>query len=410
MFILFAFCIPQTLCSQNFLQMFNSFVEAWPISSKEEMTTSVYETNANYVEGKIISRFVRHQNHAIQNVTQAQLDNIWPDKSYVLRVQIVKQRLYAHAKVIPGRDLRYRINTMLSHLQHTINRYVIRDVDFILHLHDVINNDYSLNIPTFKVSINTGSSTESNLFLLPDFYMIDKMWNKTVNSILHANNKYSWENKESKIFWRGASTGAGGLYSIKRIEKFPRLKLVILSTLYPDLIDAKFSNFAQFEDSKDGVYLKKVLNQLPSGKIETKDESEHLRYKYLISLDGNTCAWKRVPWILLSNSVLLKQETSNIQWFYPALKPYVHYIPLNESITDIFQQLDWMKRNDDKVKEISKNAQIFALNHLLPHHIQQHTSMILNEYHRLHAGATLKATLPPASQLIEKLTLINKKG
>ena len=69
-----------------------------------------------------------------------------------------------------------------------------------------------------------------------------------------------------------------------------------------------------------------------------------------------------------------------------------------------------MKRNDDKVKEISKNAQIFALNHLLPHHIQQHTSMILNEYHRLHAGATLKATLPPASQLIEKLTLINKKG
>jgi hypothetical protein len=45
----------------------------------------------------------------------------------------------------------------------------------------------------------------------------------------------------------------------------------------------------------------------------------HMKYKYLISLDGNGAPWLRVPWILLSNSVLIKQDSENIQWFYPGL-------------------------------------------------------------------------------------------
>lgn len=58
----------------------------------------------------------------------------------------------------------------------------------------------------------------------------------------------------------------------------------------------------------------------------------------------------RVPWIMLSNSVMLKQETNLMQWFYPALKAYKNYIPINERLTDIFPQLEWMKNNDHKVK------------------------------------------------------------
>jgi len=34
---------------------------------------------------------------------------------------------------------------------------------------------------------------------------------------------------------------------------------------------------------------------------------EQLKHRYLPSLDGWTAAWVRVPWILSSNSILLKQ-------------------------------------------------------------------------------------------------------
>jgi hypothetical protein len=38
--------------------------------------------------------------------------------------------------------------------------------------------------------------------------------------------------------------------------------------------------------------------------------SFHLNYKYLISLDGIGAAWSRVEWIMFSNSLMLKDNSS----------------------------------------------------------------------------------------------------
>lgn len=47
--------------------------------------------------------------------------------------------------------------------------------------------------------------------------------------------------------------------------------------------------------------------------------AEHIKYKYLISVDGEGSAWKRPCAILFSNSVLFKTYSKNIQWFYDKL-------------------------------------------------------------------------------------------
>jgi hypothetical protein len=78
----------------------------------------------------------------------------------------------------------------------------------------------------------------------------------------------------------------------------------------------------------------------------------HLKYKYLISIDGNGAAWLRVPWIMHSNSLLIKQESSKVQWFYGGLKPHVHYCPLNKDINDTLEVLHAINGNPGKVKEI----------------------------------------------------------
>ena len=41
-----------------------------------------------------------------------------------------------------------------------------------------------------------------------------------------------------------------------------------------------------------------------------------MKYKYLLSVDGFTAVWGRVPWIMFSNSVLVKAETGKVEWFY----------------------------------------------------------------------------------------------
>ena len=42
------------------------------------------------------------------------------------------------------------------------------------------------------------------------------------------------------------------------------------------------------------------------------------------------------------------------------MKPYVHYVPIAHDLSDIREQIDWLRANDDKAAEISNNAMEFA--------------------------------------------------
>ena len=77
-----------------------------------------------------------------------------------------------------------------------------------------------------------------------------------------------------------------------------------------------------------------------------------MKFKYLISVDGNTAAWQRVPWILESGSVLLLMETDIEEWFYKDLIPYKHYVPIKKDFSNLLEQIEWLKANDDKAFEI----------------------------------------------------------
>ncbi len=65
------------------------------------------------------------------------------------------------------------------------------------------------------------------------------------------------------------------------------------------------------------------------------------------------CTYCGYQWRLLSNSLALKQESDEIQWFYIALKPYEHYIPIKNDMSDLLEIIEWARKNDDKCKKIS---------------------------------------------------------
>jgi hypothetical protein len=110
---------------------------------------------------------------------------------------------------------------------------------------------------------------------------------------------------------------------------------------------------------------------------------------------------------MLSNSVLVKQESKKIQWYYSALKPYVNYVPLKHDLTDIFKQITWMKEHDDKLKEISINAQNFASNNLMPEHIDAHVVILLNEYSKLQKDTKISPSLTKAEDVISITSTID---
>lgn len=55
-------------------------------------------------------------------------------------------------------------------------------------------------------------------------------------------------------------------------------------------------------------------------------------YKYLLWVPGN-CASLRMAAQLLSDAAVLKLDSPEIEWYYPLLQPWVHYIPVRCDLT-----------------------------------------------------------------------------
>ena len=58
----------------------------------------------------------------------------------------------------------------------------------------------------------------------------------------------------------------------------------------------------------------------------------------------------------------MKQFT-NVSWLMESyLKPYIHYVPLNDNLDNLDEIYQWCLNNDDKCKDIVKNANLFMDN------------------------------------------------
>lgn len=90
-----------------------------------------------------------------------------------------------------------------------------------------------------------------------------------------------------------------------------------------------------------------------------------LQYKYQINIDGTVAAY-RLPYLLAGDSVVFKQDSPFYEHFYRDLLPNVHYIPFKHDLSDLVEKIKWAEANDSLAQKISRNAQKFAQDNLLP--------------------------------------------
>ena len=74
---------------------------------------------------------------------------------------------------------------------------------------------------------------------------------------------------------------------------------------------------------------------------------------------------------MASNSLLLKQDSTKVQWFYDELKPGVHFVEVNANLSNLIEKVIWLKENDDIAPEIIKNANEFVRRRLMPDHLRR---------------------------------------
>lgn len=253
---------------------------------------------------------------------------------------------------------------LLNMLYDLTNTITLPDVDFIFYSHDGYWPPEHIG-PIFAI---TKPKNSQKIIAIPDFLSYEL--SKKIDDIVKFGNlNYPWQKKITKSFWRGSPSDI----AIKPYCNSPRFKIVKKSFERPDLIDARFTSIPK------NVDLKIPLNYL--GNFVSMED--HLMYKYQILVDGSAAPCPRILWQLATNSVVLKQESESIQWYYNALIPYVHYIPFKNDISDLVEKIEWAKNNDFICEEIARNANEFSNNNLKKADFLYYFYILFREYSKL---------------------------
>mmetsp|Transcript_16415 Transcript_16415/g.44610 ORF Transcript_16415/g.44610 Transcript_16415/m.44610 type:complete len:116 (+) Transcript_16415:1023-1370(+) len=98
-------------------------------------------------------------------------------------------------------------------------------------------------------------------------------------------------------------------------------------------------------------------------------------------MDGNTLA-DRFPRQLALESVILKQDSDNIEFWYDDAKPWIHYIPFKNDFSDLESVLEQTLANDTLMQEVASAGSSFVLKRTTPDTVKCYWANLLDEYSR----------------------------
>ncbi len=265
----------------------------------------------------------------------------------------------------------------ISHVVEVLNdlaRHVsLPNVDFLISLWD--SYDHPLYLEKTYCPVFTICKLRHNKkgVLFPEFRHFSYR-KRLFDDIVKTNDVCPWKTKIEKAFWRGMTSGWN--YTLYDWDLRPRSRLVLLSQLKPDLVDAFFTSAFSLDLEIEEIM--QSYHCFTSWEYPTS----FVPYKYLVSIDGNTFA-SNFWWQLLSNSTVLKMDSDYLEWFYKGVLAFEHYVPFSDDLGDFEEKVMWLRSHDGKAFQIAEKASLFAKEHL------SNESLVVYFYRLLQAYAAL---------------------
>ncbi|KAL4226109.1 Protein O-glucosyltransferase 1 [Mactra antiquata] len=186
-------------------------------------------------------------------------------------------------------------------------------------------------------------------------------WDEQREIIPKAAKKWPWDEKYNKGYFRGSRTSA---------ERDP---LILLSRKEPELVDAQYTKNQAWKSKED------TLGWDPAKEVPLVDHCDH---KYLFNFRGVAASF-RFKHLFLCDSVVFHVGEEWLEFFYPAMKPWVHYIPVKQDLSDVKELLLFAQQNDDVVHDIAKRGRQFIWDHLRMEDISCYWLKLLKQYAKL---------------------------
>ncbi|KAH9634108.1 hypothetical protein HF086_001310 [Spodoptera exigua] len=151
--------------------------------------------------------------------------------------------------------------------------------------------------------------------------------------------------------------------------------LILLSRAEPDLVDAQYTKNQAWKSDMDTLYAP------PASEVPFE---EHCKYKYLFNYRGVAASF-RFKHLFLCKSLVFHVGDQWLEFFYPSLKPWVHYVPINPraSQEDIKKLIHFFKEHDDLANEIANRGFQHIWDHLTDKDVKCYWRKLLKKYAKL---------------------------
>ncbi|KAA0186235.1 hypothetical protein HAZT_HAZT008658 [Hyalella azteca] len=204
-------------------------------------------------------------------------------------------------------------------------------------------------------------------------------WDIRRKTIKKAAKKYPWKKKENKAFFRGSRTSSD------------RDSIVLLSREQPDLADAQYTKNQAWKSKKD------TLDAEPASEVSLEN---HCPYKYLFNFHGVAASF-RFKHLFLCGSLVFHETDGWIEFFYPQMKPWIHYVPVpaGAPVSELRNLLDFVRNNDLEAQEIAERGRDFISDRLRMADVRCYWRKLLKTYTKL---LTYRPQLRPLLKLIPK--------
>lgn len=266
----------------------------------------------------------------------------------------------------PGLTDWYKANPIFAYFSELSKKKDLPDTDFIFCIEDGMADTQPKEGPLLsQLYLLRGQQplpifgfcklkNMKNALLFPDWNMFSELLESERSLIARSAqyaDQYPWDTKQSVAFFRGSDTGH--LDPSKPNFGNERVHMAVFSHAHPELVDAGLPQI-HFEPLKR--WYQQTLGSLPS----YSSHQQLFKYKYLLDIDGNASTFERCRLLLLSNSVLVKINSYFEQWYYKALTPWRHYVPIKQDLSNLESQLNFLQNNDLRAEKIADSGRRLA--------------------------------------------------
>ncbi|XP_052866551.1 O-glucosyltransferase rumi homolog [Anopheles cruzii] len=188
-------------------------------------------------------------------------------------------------------------------------------------------------------------------------------WDQHRKSITEAAAEVPWEKKRPMAFFRGSRTSD------------ERDALVMLSRTEPKLVDAQYTKNQAWKSPQD------TLNAEPAHEVTLE---EHCWYRFLFNFRGVAASF-RFKHLFLCRSLVFHVGDEWQEFFYPSLKPWVHYVPVPVRSTpdELEALIRFFDEHDELAQAIAERGYEQVWQHLRMADVECYWKKLLKRYGKL---------------------------